>query len=448
MLPIVTPDEMAAIDRDAREPVEVLIGRAGSAVAREALRMLDGAYGKRVVVIAGKGNNGNDGRDAADKLRRRGVQVDVLEAGSLDVRAPLPHADLVIDAAYGTGFHGDYQAPDPAGVRVLAVDIPSGVDGLTGEAGDGAVRADVTVTFAALKPGLLLEPGRTLAGDVHVADIGLDCSRAAAHLVEARDVRGWLPHRPGVAHKWQSAVWVIGGSPGMTGALTLATRGALRAGAGYVRRSTPGVVADGPIESVAVPINEDGWAGQVLADLERIRAVIVGPGLASSASTQREVLELVASAPCPVLVDGTGLTALGERWRASAGTDVVLTPHDGEYARLTGRAPGADRLAAARELAAASGAVVLLKGPTTVVAAPDGVALVTIEGDARLATAGTGDVLSGIIGALLAQGVAAHPAAAAGAWLHGRASTLGPSRGFLAGDLPDLLPAVFDDLEH
>jgi NAD(P)H-hydrate epimerase len=160
------------------------------------------------------------------------------------------------------------------------------------------------------------------------------------------------------------------------------------------------------------------------------------------------VLELVASAPCPVLVDGTGLTALGERWRASAGTDVVLTPHDGEYARLTGRAPGADRLAAARELAAASGAVVLLKGPTTVVAAPDGVALVTIEGDARLATAGTGDVLSGIIGALLAQGVAAHPAAAAGAWLHGRASTLGPSRGFLAGDLPDLLPAVFDDLEH
>jgi NAD(P)H-hydrate epimerase len=157
---------------------------------------------------------------------------------------------------------------------------------------------------------------------------------------------------------------------------------------------------------------------------------------------------LVAGATCPVLVDGTGLTALGEGWRAPAGIDVVLTPHDGEYARLTGHAPGADRVAAARELASSSGAVVLLKGPTTVVARPDGRALVTMQGDARLATAGTGDVLSGIIGALLAQGVGAQSAAAAGAWLHGRASTLGPARGLVAGDLPDLLPAVFDDLER
>ena len=448
MLPIVTPDEMAAIDRDAPEPVEVLIGRAGSAVAHEALRMLGGAYGKRVVVIAGKGNNGNDGRDAAEKLRRRGVRVQVLEAASLDPRTRLPQSDLVIDAAYGTGFHGDYHAPDPAGAPVLAVDIPSGVDGLTGAAGEGAVRADVTVTFAALKPGLLFEPGRTLTGEVHIADIGLDCSGATAHLIESRDVREWLPRRPSIAHKWQSAVWVIGGSPGMTGAPALTTRGAQRAGAGYVRRSTPGALAEGPIESVAVAIDEDGWAAQVLADLERIRAIVVGPGLASNASTEREVRSLVAAAPCPVLVDGTGLTALGEGWRALASTDAVLTPHDGEYARLTGHAPDADRLTAARELAASTGAVVLLKGPTTVVATPDGVAFVTIEGDSRLATAGTGDVLSGIIGALLAQGVEAERAAAAGAWLHGRASTLGPARGLVAGDLPELLPAVFDDLEH
>src|SRR3954469_24746537 len=155
MIPVVTPDEMAAIDRAAPEPVDVLIGRAGKAIALRALSMLGGAYGRRVIVVAGKGNNGNDGRDAARRLRRRGARVEVLDAVTLGPGERLAPCDLVIDAAYGTGFRGEYDAPDPGDALVLAVDIPSGVNGLTGEVGPGAVQADVTVTFAALKPGLL-----------------------------------------------------------------------------------------------------------------------------------------------------------------------------------------------------------------------------------------------------------------------------------------------------
>src|SRR2546423_4048186 len=169
---------MKAVDQAAPEPVEVLIERAGAAVARTALRMLGGGYGRDVVVVAGKGNNGADGRAAAVRLRKRGARVTVVDAA--DAPAQLPACDVVIDAAYGTGFHGEYKAPDPGGARVLAVDIPSGLVGLTGEAGEGAVRATVTVTFAALKPGLLLGRGATLAGAVEGVDIGLDTSGATA----------------------------------------------------------------------------------------------------------------------------------------------------------------------------------------------------------------------------------------------------------------------------
>ena len=206
MLPVLTPEEMRAVDRAAPAPAAVLVERAGSAVARAALSMLGGAYGRRVVVVAGKGNNGADGRVAADHLRRRGVRVEVIDAGDEPER--LPTSDLVIDAAYGTGFRGDYSAPDPAGAPVLAVDIPSGIDGLTGEAQEGAVRATATVTFAALTTALLLGAGFEHAGRVSVADIGLDVSRATIHVVEASDVAAWLPARQRTSHKWKSAIWI------------------------------------------------------------------------------------------------------------------------------------------------------------------------------------------------------------------------------------------------
>ncbi|MDP8987967.1 MAG: bifunctional ADP-dependent NAD(P)H-hydrate dehydratase/NAD(P)H-hydrate epimerase, partial [Actinomycetota bacterium] len=238
MIPVVTPEEMAAVDAAAPEPVGILVRRAGGAVARAAVQALGGAYGRRVVVVAGKGNNGADGREAARRLRRAGARVTVLDAGG--DHTEVPPCDLVIDAAYGTGFRGDWRPPHPRGAPVLAVDIPSGVDGRTGEASPEVLAAVRTVTFAALKPGLLLGRGPDLAGEVVVADIGLDVGRAKAGLVTDGDVGGWLPSRPRQTHKWRSAVWVVAGSPGMSGAATLAARGALRAGAGYVRLSTPG----------------------------------------------------------------------------------------------------------------------------------------------------------------------------------------------------------------
>jgi NAD(P)H-hydrate epimerase len=447
VIPVVTPDQMAAIDAAADEPVEVLIGRAGGAVAREALRMLGGAYGRRVVVVAGKGNNGNDGRDAARRLRRRGVSVTVIDAA--DAPASVPACDLVIDAAYGTGFRGEYHAPDPGGAPVLAVDIPSGVDGASGAATDGAVRATRTVTFAAAKPGLLLPPGRFLCGDVVVADIGLDVARARVHVVEEGDVAGWLPARARDSHKWKAAVWIVAGSAGMTGAALLAARGAQRAGAGYVRLSSPGTEGDPrtPIEVVTTTLPAGGWATEVLAGVVRFQALVVGPGLGAEMAVG-DVRQVVAASPVPTVVDGDGLRALGRDVARGTQRGTILTPHDGEFERLAGRRPGADRIAAARTLAARVGGVVLLKGPTTVVAAPDGDVLLATEGDARLATAGTGDVLSGVIGALCANGLDPFCAAAAGAFLHGRASTLGFPRGLVAGDLPDLIATLVADLEH
>ena len=449
MLPVVTPEEMAEIDRRAPEAVEVLIRRAGRAVARAAIEVMGGAYGRSVVVVAGKGNNGNDGRDAARRLRARGVRVRVLDAAAVGPGERLDDCALVIDAAYGTGFRGEYVAPDPGDAPVLAVDIPSGVNGLTGAAGDGAVRAAATVTFAALKPGVLFEPGRALAGPVTLADIGLDCSQARVHLVEASDVEAWLPQRPADAHKWRSAVWIVAGSDGMHGAAALASGGAQRAGAGYVRLSSPGADLGGaaPVEVVRTELPRAGWDRSVLDGLDRFKALVVGPGLGTDAATAPSVQRVVHESTVPTVIDGDGLTALGKDIARHTHPLTVLTPHDGEYERLTGHPPGVDRIAAARSLATSTNATVLLKGPTTVVADAQGNVLLTTAGDARLATAGTGDVLSGIIGALLAQGVPPLRAAAAGAWLHGRAAALGSRRGLIAGDIIEQLPAVFDELE-
>ena len=446
VIPILAPDEVGAADAAAPVPLEVLVGRAGGAVARAAVDLLGGTYGRRVVVLAGKGNNGADGRDAARRLRRRGVRVAVVDAAA----APevVPSCDLVIDAAYGTGFRGSWVAPTTAGTPVLAVDIPSGVDGRTGEAGEGVLAAELTVTFAALKPGLVLGAGRALAGQVQVADIGLDVEAfARAHLVTAPDVAAWLPERPLDTHKWRSAVWVVAGSPGMAGAATLATRGAQRAGAGYVRLSTPGghPGAGGPVEAVGVPLSGQGWAGEVLEGLHRFRAAVVGPGLGREPGTGAEVRRLARRCPVPLVVDGDGLHALGVRPTGLAPT-TVLTPHDAEYARLAGAPPSPDRMAAARDLAATTGAVVLLKGSTTVVAEPGGTVLASTTGGPRLATAGTGDVLSGVIAALLAGGLAPIRAAAAGAAVHGWAAALGWPRGLVASDVPDLLPVAFDHI--
>ncbi|MFV0258665.1 MAG: NAD(P)H-hydrate dehydratase, partial [Acidimicrobiales bacterium] len=413
--------------------------------------------GRWVLVIAGKGNNGADGRAAARHLERWGLRCRIVDPPARGTEpGPVPAAPggggwaLVVDAAYGTGMRGAYRSPTVADrVPVLAVDIPSGVDGLTGRVAGAALAADRTVTFAAAKPGLLLDPGRRLAGRVEVVDIGLDCSRATRWWLEATDLDRW-PARAPDSHKWRSAVRIVGGRPGMLGAPSLAAAGAARAGAGYVTLSVPGVDHGGwpvPTEAVLAPVGV-AWADDVIGDAGRHGAVVLGPGLAVDPATRVEVRRVVAAVTDrPLVLDGGALDAVADdpavlTARAAAGGVLpVLTPHDGELARLLGRRTGTDRIAEAGAAAARLGAVVLSKGPTTVAAHPDGRILVSTAGDRRLATAGTGDVLAGVVGAALAAGLEPFLAAGLAAERHGRAALRGRPTGFVASDLPALLAA-------
>ncbi len=354
MIPIVTPREMAEVDAAASVPVDQLIERAGSAVAWAARRYLGGVYGHRIVVVAGPGNNGADGRVAARRLRSWGASVVDVEPGA---DATPPGASLVIDAAYGTGLSRPYVSPATE-APVLAVDIASGINGLTGEVSGRPSRADLTVTFQALKPGLLFPPGAGFAGTVSVVDLGLDVSSARAHLLEAADVTDLLPHRSSDDHKWRSACWVVAGSPGMTGAAQLAASAAARSGAGYVRLSIPGCEARGVVEVVGHELAPQGWASE-LTDSGRFGAFVVGPGLGRSSGTRADVAA-VAAMDVPTVLDGDALWGLADSFGALRGRTVpaVLTPHDGEFETLTGARPGPDRIDAARSLSAESGSVV------------------------------------------------------------------------------------------
>jgi len=455
MQPVHTRDELRAADEAAIAEVglDTLVGRAGAAVAHAALRLLGTAYGKRAVVVAGRGHNGDDGRVAASMLRRRGVRVTELDPRSLPEE--LPACDLVIDAAYGTGFRGEYRAPSvPEGTPVLAIDVPSGLDSDTGLACEGAVRATETVTMAALKPGLLMGDGPSHCGTVLVEPIGIPVAPGGIWLVEDRDIAAWLPGREPETNKWRTACLVVAGSPGMLGAARFSTGAAQRAGAGMVRWCVPGASPEDlpASEAVAMAVPGTDFADAVLSELRRCRSLVIGPGLGSEPGVVASVRRLVAEAELPVIVDADGLGALGAGDTARqvlAGRKVpaVLTPHDGEYARLAAtsgaeRLPGGDRVAAARTLAEGLGAIVLLKGSTTAVAAPDGETFLVTSGSSRLATAGTGDVLSGVIGAFLARGLDPLRAAALAAHVHGRAAGLGLAEGLVAGDLPELVALV------
>ncbi len=456
MRAVLTRDEMRAADAAALASVshETLVTRAGTAVALVALRLLGGAYGRRVVVVAGKGSNGADGRVAAGVLARRGARVQILEAEDVGPGAALPRCDLVVDGAYGTGFRGSYDAPAvPPGAAVLAIDIPSGVDADTGEAPGDAVRADRTVTFAALKPGLLQGAGAELSGTVEVADIGIGFPTPHCVLIDDADVSR-VPPRPRQVNKWTTAVGVAAGSAGMEGAAILCSRGAMAAGAGMLRLGSPGdPTAAWPTEAVRMRLPPDGWAGSFLEATAKCKAVVVGPGLGTGAAVAAEIRAVIAAVPVPLVIDADALTALGDAAAARTLLDKrdapsVLTPHDGEYARIAGAAPGEDRLAAARRLADATGSIVLLKGSLTAVASPGGLpdVLLSDAGGPALATAGSGDVLSGIIGALCARGLPAHDAAALAAHVHGRAAALGPPEGLVSGDLPPLVARVLSAL--
>ncbi|HEX5630702.1 MAG TPA: NAD(P)H-hydrate dehydratase, partial [Acidimicrobiia bacterium] len=404
------------------------------------------AYGTRVIVLTGTGNNGGDGWVAARHLRRRGVDVTVRSLGYpkgdtsprrlaaiaaihdgvpvSPVGDPEP-ADLVIDALFGSGFHGtlpDVVVPwteHPA--PVLAVDLASGLDGTTGAAEGAVFRATRTVTFGALKTGHLIGVGPDVSGEVEVVDIGLGGESPEWLLCEDADSE--VPARPRTAHKWSAgAVGVVGASPGIAGAAVLAARSALNFGAGAVRLIVPGGVAatvaamDPGLLTTAVRTGDRFAAADVaavIAAAERCDVLAIGPGLGE---TTGFVSGLLAAWSGPVVLDADAIAAVTVDQLAGRKAPTVITPHAGEFARLTGETASP---AAAAALAERTGCVVLLKGSPTFVMGAE--RWVVTAGTQALATIGTGDVLTGMVAALQARGMPAAAAARAAAHRHGRA---------------------------
>ncbi len=423
-----------------------LMERAGAAVAREAMRLFP--HAQRFAVVCGGGANGGDGRIAARILREAGleaVETDAVEG-----------CDVVVDALFGTGFRGAPR-PDAAvlidrinacGHPVVAVDLPSGVDASTGEVEGVAVNAAHTVTFHGSKVGLHVAPGRFHAGEIVVADIGLEPRSTAARRATPA-LLDRVPRRGTRDSKFTAgAVLVIGGSPGTTGAPVLTAMAALRADAGYATLAVPreclSVVETLALEPVKRGFDWPDAEEQVMAEAARANAVAIGPGLGRSAEAQALVASLFARLELPVVVDADALFGLRPAVRAHP---TILTPHVGELARLLDRDSAwidAHRLAAAREAADLFGAVVVLKGADTIVQAPEGL-VVSDSGPAALATAGTGDVLTGVIAAFLAKGLDPATAAAAAATAHGiAAAAVTHPAGLIASDVVAMLPSVLD----
>ncbi len=456
--PLYTAEEMRAAE--ARHPgypdsVPELMELAGAAAARVGLERFPDA--RRWTVVCGGGSNGGDGRVMARHLEREGREVRIVDgkAGAGDLGEP----DVVVDALFGTGFSGEprpaaaalIEQMNGAGVPVLAIDLPSGVDASTGEIAGAAVRAAATVTFHGRKVGLAVAPGRFHAGAVHVADIGLEPLETEHRLV-TRAILASVPRRGSEDNKYTAGhVLVVGGSRGLTGAPSLTAMAAMRADAGYVTvaapESTLPVFEQRLLEAVKRPLPDDGGevadgaAETVLELAGKAHALAIGPGLGRGEAVRELVRRVLAGVELPAVVDADALHGLepGD-WPAPR----VLTPHEGELGRLLGRESkeiAMHRLASVREAAERFGCVVVLKGEDTLVAAPGRGVLVSALGLPSLATAGTGDVLTGIAAAFLAKGLEPQWAAAAAAAAQQIASVEAPQRaGLVAGDVIEALP--------
>ena len=515
---LATADEMRALDRATIEgghaPGGELMERAGRGVAEAIEQRYGPVLGLRVLVLAGTGNNGGDGFVAARHLRARGAEVRVAIAGDRarvqgealqhlrrmeDDGLPATIAagagplarvvaerdawDFALDALLGTGARGALEGPiadavqalrelDESGTRVIAVDLPTGVSADTGEIARRTVRADLTVTFGAAKRGHFLYPGRAFVGVLEVVDIGLlppePGGRGYRVQVATLDEMAELaPRREPRAHKGTAGrVLIVGGSAGLTGAVTLAARAATRAGAGYVQAAIPrslnDVLETKLTEEMTLPVQETAARALSLSAFEaiagfaaRVQAVAIGPGLSRDAEAAETARRLVAELSGPLVIDADGLNAFEAHRDAlpRATAPRVLTPHVGEMARLTGLPPAeieARRIDVAIEWAHAWDAVVVLKGAPTVTAAPDGHATVNPTGNPGMATAGMGDVLTGTIVALLAQGLAPVDAARLGVFVHGLAGDRAAEEiggiGLRAGDVLERLPYALQRL--
>jgi ADP-dependent NAD(P)H-hydrate dehydratase / NAD(P)H-hydrate epimerase len=492
-----TAEEMSCADRRAQElgiPGGVLMERAGAEMARVALE----AYApQRALVVAGGGNNGGDGFVVARELHRAGVEVAVLPTKdeyqgdpgtnfeilrnlgvsfvrSDELEAELGRADLVIDALLGTGFSGEVREKESRLIEgmnrspapILAVDMPSGVDGATGEVHGAAVRADVTVCAHAAKIGCVISPGREHAGEVIAVDIGIPPEadvEPSMVWTDAESLRGKVPRTAEPAHKYSAgALLVVGGSFRTTGAPQMVVRGAERTGCGIVFLATSessAISVDLELTEAlvhGVPEDEQGYITsaaleQILKLAERASALAVGPGMGIGDESRRLAEEILREVEAPMLLDADAITNLaGTDALAKRDAPIVVTPHAGELGRLLhsgAKEVSARRLRSARTAAAEHGCCVLLKGSDTLVACGEKVA-VNSTGNIALATAGTGDILSGVIGALLSRGMDAYEAARTGAWVHGRAAELWlektgwPAESLIATDLLEYLPAA------
>jgi NAD(P)H-hydrate epimerase len=488
--------EMRAVDAWAIDEQGVpsldLMERAGIGLARLVVAV---ARPGPVRVVVGKGNNGGDGLVVARLLREEGREVDVLATGDVsDLKgdalanlqrlpgaAPEPFdadrlagSGAIVDAMLGTGFEGEPREPIKGaidainaqdGVPVVACDVPSGVNASTGEVEGEAVRADATGTFHGSKVGLHVAPGTFHSGDVRIVEIGVPRGAPAPAtfgLISPR-VLELVPHRPRDGSKFKSGVVVIaGGSKGLTGAPTMVALAAQRTGAGYVQVAVPQSAQQALelrlLEAMTrgMPETEDGMhteegAAEVAEMAERAGAVVLGPGLGKGEAPRDFAHALIAAVDAPMIIDADGLNAFAIDDIAERSSPTVLTPHAGELGRLLDVDSSEierRRLHHAREAAERSGAVVLLKGDDTIVAAPGGPVAISPGATPALATAGTGDVLSGIIGALLSKGLGPLEAAAAGALVHARAGihaaeAIGGADHVVAGDVIDAIPAAF-----
>jgi NAD(P)H-hydrate epimerase len=490
--PLYDAASMRAADRHAIDergiPGPELMERAGAALARGVERV---APAGPVVIVCGTGNNGGDGYVAARLLRRAGRAVRVLATGRPrdgsdaavhaarlpgDPAAPFAAGELgggavIVDALLGTGFADAPRgaaadaiaAMNASGAPVVACDVPSGVDASTGAVAGEAVRAQLTVTFAGAKTGLWIAPGKAHAGEVVVADIGIDPDVVAptAGLIDD-GVLATHPRRGADTTKFASGhVLVAGGARGMTGAPCLAAAAAMRAGAGYVTACVPAALNDifeiKLTEVMSLPLPDAGGAHTVAGaeivarrSQERGGALVLGPGLGRADGAVAFARDLARAAAVPLVLDADGLNAHAGRLEdlGARGAPTILTPHAGELARLLdteSAAVGARRLEHARDAARRSGAIVVLKGDDTLVADPAGRVGVSRGASPALATAGTGDVLSGVLGALLARGMAPFAAACAGVLVHARAgrraaAAHGGPDGVIASDVVDQLP--------
>lgn len=485
-LVLLTPTEMARADALAAEagvPSLTLMENAGRAVAEAIIKRFSP---RRTLVLCGPGNNGGDGFVVARLLSEAGWKVDLALYGAADRLTGdaaanskrwqgkilpaepvlIATADLIVDALFGAGLDRDITGPladivtamDRSPARIVAIDTPSGLDGATGEVHGIAASADLTVTFFRKKPGHLLEPGRGFCGELVLADIGipglvLEKIGAKAYANEPDLWRVPLPVASG--HKYNRGHCVVwSGDELHAGAARLCAYGALRAGAGLVSLAgTRAALLVHAAQVTALMLREADNAAALsglLAD-ERLNALVIGPAAGISEAT-RDTVRAGLGSGAAVVIDADGLSSfetdmamLASDIAARAGRPVVMTPHEGEFARLFPDISG-NKLVRARAAAERMGAVVLLKGPDTVIAAPDGRAAINTNAPPTLATAGSGDVLSGIIGGLLAAGMDGFEAAAAGAWIHGAAANKFGGPGLIAEDLPGLIPDVLLDL--